>query len=69
MMLLQAAANEWKVPVGELTVSDGVITHAASNRTTSYGKVAAAAAKLHAARSQNHRAQGSQATGKSPASH
>ncbi|HET7095851.1 MAG TPA: molybdopterin cofactor-binding domain-containing protein, partial [Casimicrobiaceae bacterium] len=46
MMLLQAAANEWKVPVGELTVSDGVITHQASKRTTTYGKVAAAAAKL-----------------------
>jgi isoquinoline 1-oxidoreductase beta subunit len=46
IMLLQAAANDWNVPVGELTVSDGVITHAASNRTTSYGKVAAAAAKL-----------------------
>ena len=26
MMLLQAAANEWKVPVGELTVLNGVIT-------------------------------------------
>ena len=48
MMLLQAAADQWKVPVGELTVSDGVITHAASKRTTSYGKVAAAAAKLTA---------------------
>jgi len=46
MMLLQAAANEWKVPAGELTVADGVITHAASGRSTSYGKVAAAAAKL-----------------------
>jgi isoquinoline 1-oxidoreductase beta subunit len=34
------------VPVGELTVSDGVITHAASNRKISYGKVASAAAKL-----------------------
>src|SRR5437870_9312418 len=45
-MLLQAAADEWKVPVGELTVADGIITHAASKRTTSYGKVAAAAAKL-----------------------
>ena len=30
MMLLQAAADQWKVPVGELTVADGVITHAAS---------------------------------------
>ncbi len=46
MMLLQAAADEWKVPVGELAVANGVITHAASNRSTSYGKVAAAAAKL-----------------------
>ena len=45
-MLLQAAADMWNVPVGELTVSDGIITHAASGRTTSYGKVAAAAAKL-----------------------
>ena len=26
MMLLQAAADEWKVPVGELTVADGIIT-------------------------------------------
>ena len=48
MMLLQAAADEWKVPVAELTVANGVITHAASKRTTSYGKVAVAAAKLPA---------------------
>ena len=47
-MLLQSAADEWKVPVGELTVSDGVIRHAASNRSTTYGKVAAAASKLTA---------------------
>jgi isoquinoline 1-oxidoreductase subunit beta len=46
MMLLQAAADEWKVPVGELTVASGVITHSNSGRTTSYGKVATAAAKL-----------------------
>jgi isoquinoline 1-oxidoreductase beta subunit len=46
MMLLQAAANEWNVPVSELTVSNGIITHAASGRSTSYGRVAAAAAKL-----------------------
>jgi isoquinoline 1-oxidoreductase beta subunit len=48
MMLLQAAADLWKVPVGELTVSDGIISHAATKRTVSYGKVAAAAAKLEA---------------------
>ena len=46
MMLLQAAANEWQVPVAELKVADGVISHAASKRSTSYGKVATAAAKL-----------------------
>jgi isoquinoline 1-oxidoreductase beta subunit len=46
MMLLQAAANEWNVPVGELKVADGIITHSASKRSTSYGKVAAAAARL-----------------------
>src|SRR5207302_3817291 len=48
MMLLQAAADQWKVPVSEVTVSNGIITHAASKRTTSYGKVAAVAAKLTA---------------------
>ena len=48
MMLLQAAADQWQVPVAELSVADGVITHAASKRSTSYGKVAAAAALLTA---------------------
>ena len=46
MMLLQAAADQWKVPVAEVTVSDGIVTHAASKRTTSYGKLAAAASKI-----------------------
>ncbi|HMH54519.1 MAG TPA: molybdopterin cofactor-binding domain-containing protein, partial [Candidatus Acidoferrum sp.] len=46
MMLLQAAADEWKVPVAEVSVADGLITHAGSGRKTTYGKVAAAAAKL-----------------------
>src|SRR6202163_1211943 len=46
MMLLQAAADQWNVPVGELTVSNGVITHAASKRSIRYGEVAAAAARL-----------------------
>ena len=48
MLLLQAAADQWQVPVGEVTVSDGVITHAASSRSVSYGKVAESAAKLSA---------------------
>ena len=46
IMLMQAAADQLKVPVGELTVKDGVITHASSNRSLRYGEVAAAAAKL-----------------------
>lgn len=46
IMLLQAAADQWNVPVGELSVANGVISHAGSGRKTSYGKVAAAAAKL-----------------------
>jgi len=48
IMLLQAAANEWNVPASELKVADGIITHPASGRQTSYGKVAAAAAQLTA---------------------
>ena len=46
IMLMQAAADQWNVPVSELTVSKGVITHAASQRTLRYGEVAAAAGKL-----------------------
>src|SRR5690349_2546201 len=46
MMLLQAAADQWKVPVSEVTVADGIVTHAGSKRTISYGKLAAAAAKV-----------------------
>jgi isoquinoline 1-oxidoreductase subunit beta len=46
VMLLQAAADRWQVPVSELTVSNGIVTHTASGRTTSYGKLAAAAAKV-----------------------
>jgi isoquinoline 1-oxidoreductase subunit beta len=48
MMLVQAAANQWKVPAGELSAANGVVTHAASRRSTTYGKLAAAAAKLDA---------------------
>src|SRR5262245_31149210 len=45
-MLKQGAADEWKVPVSEVTAANSVITHKGSGRTTTYGKVAAAAAKL-----------------------
>jgi isoquinoline 1-oxidoreductase subunit beta len=46
LMLLQAAADEWKVPVAEVSVANGVVTHAGSGRKTTYGKVAAAASRL-----------------------
>jgi isoquinoline 1-oxidoreductase beta subunit len=46
MMLIQAAANEWKVPVSECSAANGTITHAASGRSTTFGKVVDAAAKL-----------------------
>src|SRR5215831_774792 len=45
-MLIQAAANEWKVPAAECIASNSVITHKPSGRTTTYGKVAEAAAKV-----------------------
>ena len=45
-MLIQAAANEWKVPAAECSAANSVITHKASGRTTTYGKVADAAAKV-----------------------
>jgi isoquinoline 1-oxidoreductase subunit beta len=45
-MLKQAAAAEWKVPVSEVTAANSVITHTPSGRTTTYGKVAEAAAKI-----------------------
>jgi isoquinoline 1-oxidoreductase subunit beta len=45
-MLIQAAANEWKVPDAECSASNSVITHRPSGRTTTYGKVAEAAAKI-----------------------
>src|SRR4051794_263617 len=44
MMLVQAAANEWKVPVAECTASSSVITHTPSGKKTTYGKVVEAAA-------------------------
>ncbi|WP_407113907.1 molybdopterin cofactor-binding domain-containing protein [Bradyrhizobium sp. LMG 9283] len=46
VMLIQAAADAWKVPASECSASNSVITHTPSGRTTTYGKVAEAAAKL-----------------------
>lgn len=46
MLLVQAAANEWKVLASECQVSNSRISHSASGRSTTFGKVATAAAKL-----------------------
>ncbi len=46
MMLVQAAANQWKVPASECSAANGVITHGPTGRKVTFGKVAEAAAKL-----------------------
>ena len=45
-MLIQAAANAWSVPASECSAANSVITHNPTGRTTTYGKVADAAAKI-----------------------
>ena len=45
-MLIEAAADAWDVAMDECSVSASVITHGPTGRTTTYGKVAAAAAEL-----------------------
>ena len=46
IMLIQAAANEWKVPASECSATNSLITHKGTGRTSTYGQVAEAAAKL-----------------------
>ncbi|MDQ6881694.1 MAG: molybdopterin-dependent oxidoreductase [Pseudomonadota bacterium] len=48
LMLVQAAADQWQVPVAECRSASSVITHGPSGRTLRYGDVAAAAGKLPA---------------------
>src|SRR6202049_647984 len=38
MMLIQAAADGWKVPAAECSAANSTITHKPSGRTTTYGK-------------------------------
>ena len=45
-MLVSAAATTWKVPSGEITVQNGVVSHAGSNRSARFGELTAVAAKL-----------------------
>ncbi len=49
-MLVAAAAAEWKVPAGEITVTKGVVGHAASGRKATLGELAPKAAALPAPR-------------------
>ena len=46
LMLVQAAADGWSVPVAECVAAESVITHKPSGRKVTFGKVAAAASKL-----------------------
>ena len=43
-MLIAAAAEEWSVPAKEITVKNGVISHALSKRQASFGELATKAA-------------------------
>jgi isoquinoline 1-oxidoreductase beta subunit len=45
-MFVQAAANRWGAPAGELTVKDGVVSHAASGKSAGFGELLADAAKV-----------------------
>lgn len=45
-MLVQAAAQQWKVPVSECMTAASMVTHAGSGRKLSYGALAPAAARL-----------------------
>ncbi len=45
-MLMQAAANEWSVPMGEVTTEPGVVIHKPSGRRLRYGQLVDKAAQL-----------------------
>lgn len=46
MMLTQAAANQWEVPVGECSVEKGVVSHKDSGRSARFGELVEATSKL-----------------------
>jgi len=45
-MLVEAAAKDWKVPAADITVSKGVVSHAGSQRSATFGALADKAARL-----------------------
>lgn len=40
-MLKEAAAKNWQVPVTEISVSEGILKHKATNKSAGYGEMAA----------------------------
>jgi isoquinoline 1-oxidoreductase beta subunit len=47
-MLVAAAAADWSVPAGEITVENGVVRHSRSKREAGFGELVAKAAKVAA---------------------
>jgi len=45
-MLVQAAAAVWRVPAADITVKSGVVSHAGSRRSATFGELAVRAARL-----------------------
>jgi isoquinoline 1-oxidoreductase subunit beta len=45
-MLVEAAANQWKVPASECATDKGVVTHKATGKSLTYGELALEAAKI-----------------------
>jgi len=50
-MLVAAAAKQWNVAAAEITVSEGVVAHAATRRTATFGELAGSAARESVPRS------------------
>ncbi|MDX5332339.1 MAG: molybdopterin-dependent oxidoreductase, partial [Caulobacteraceae bacterium] len=45
-MFVEAAANRWSAPAGEITVANGVVSHAASNRSATFAELLDDAARV-----------------------
>ncbi len=45
-VLMEAAAKQWNVPVGELTTDKGMISHTKSDKSVGYGAIATSAADI-----------------------